>query len=728
MSKKFKIDAKLILQLGRDSIKDHTTALLELVKNSYDADASKVEIEIYGKKGEDYVRVADNGFGMTEDEINDGWLRIGFSEKVVSKLSKKGRRKTGEKGIGRIAADRLGAKIQLITKSEADDVQALEINWDDFEVTGKDLSDIEIKELENRNIRIPQHGKNECLTGTEVLITRRRQPWTKSNIESLYDELSIFTPPFSSNSDFEIELKTDITESVPQKVESAYLKTAEIDIEAAYDGKSDEIIYTIKNKYYPKEEVIEEIKIPTMFSDDDDEREDKSKLKCGPFNLRLMFFPRISSLLSGTDFTLSDLRDFLDKNAGVKIYRDNISVKPYGYQGSQFGEDWLGLAERKGRDPAGVSRESYKVTPNQLVGAVFIGRDKNPDLKDSAAREGLVENDSFDDLKKAILGSVILLESHRVKLMQRVKKKKGKKGKSSKDNVESITEELTEVRDNLTKIRSQVVNLKDSSSLVRSIESVQKAIDQTEQTFEELLEEKRVLSGLATLGISSAVFGHETQNAITTFRDASSNARKSLFKANPNLDIAKSELDKAFKYAKLIAGWGSFALARVNNEKRKRVNKRLKQLIADTIAEIQPAFTASNITVTQDLDSMMAKVFAMDIESIILNLLTNSYNACMHGGATRAIRVHLVRENRGDIKGFKIIVADSGPGIAKEHRDNIWKPLFSTKVGAKGITGGGTGLGLTIVKSITDEQNGFVKYEKDEVLKGAKFSVWLPKE
>ena len=87
MAKKFKIDARLILQLGRDSIKDHSTALIELVKNSFDADASKVEVEIYCKGESKGIRVADNGFGMTGTEIEDNWLRIGFSEKEVVSFS-----------------------------------------------------------------------------------------------------------------------------------------------------------------------------------------------------------------------------------------------------------------------------------------------------------------------------------------------------------------------------------------------------------------------------------------------------------------------------------------------------------------------------------------------------------------------------------------------------------------------------------------------------------------
>lgn len=106
--KSFTVDARTIIHLGRESIKDHTTALIELVKNSYDADANLVEIEIYQKETLDMIRISDDGFGMTEKDIDKSWLRIGFSEKKINKITPHGRRKTGEKGIGRLSTDRLG--------------------------------------------------------------------------------------------------------------------------------------------------------------------------------------------------------------------------------------------------------------------------------------------------------------------------------------------------------------------------------------------------------------------------------------------------------------------------------------------------------------------------------------------------------------------------------------------------------------------------------------------
>lgn len=726
MEKRFKVDARVILHLGRDSIKDHTTALIELIKNSYDADATKVEIGIFTQGENKYIRIADNGFGMTEEEINENWLRIAFSEKKNSKISQKGRRKTGEKGIGRISTDRIGALLTLITKAE-DGVKGIEVNWDDFDVAGREIEDIEIKVIENPSINIPIKGIEKSKSGTEIIITQLRQEWTKSNIDNLYNELSYLTTPFGEIEDFEIDLKTDIQTGLPKKIKSAYYNTAEIEITADYDGDEDKIIYSIKNKFFPNKIDTEIIDINNLYTKLKKENNNKeSKLKCGPFSLKFLFFPRKSSLLEGTDFTLTDLREFLDKNAGVKIYRDNISVKPYGYQNSPIGFDWLGLAERKGADPAGISRTSYKVTPNQLLGGIFISRDNNPDIYDSASREGLLDNEAFNDLKDVVIGSIILLETYRYKLFQKLSRKREKKEKTINQNVNTVVEELSSVKNSLEQLTKKSPD-KKNAELNQTIEKIESVIQSSTSAFEKLLDEKRVLNGLATLGISTAVFGHETESAINTFKDAASNAKNYLKLIPPDIKIATEELEVAHNQAKLIAGWGSFALTRVQYEKRIKRNKRVKQILRNTLHEIKPALDASNIKLIEKYENVYAEVFQMNIESIILNLVTNSYNACLNGKRERIIKIELNSEPQNNIKGYEISVSDSGPGIPKEYKDRIWEALFTTTVGS-GKARGGVGLGLTIVKSIVDSLKGIIVVSADKELKGAKFTIWLPKK
>jgi len=408
MKKHFKIDSRLILNLGRDSIKDKETAIIELVKNSYDADATRVEIDIIYKSEDKFIRIADNGCGMSEEEIDNNWLRIGFSEKRNNKISKNRRRKTGEKGIGRISSDRLGASLFLKTKANNCNPFGLKVDWSMFDREGTDISNIPIEVINKSNIDIPGNGS----TGTEVIIKDLRDKWSRNDILKLSNELSILTPPFTEVSDFSIFLRNDIDRNLNGFIESPFYQKAEIHLSAELDGNI--VQYRIEDRF-SEETKIEEKRIrfeslvqKTNISDVHEE----IKLDIGAVNLDILFYPREARLLADSKLRLTDLREFLNKNAGIKIYRDNIRVKPYGNPDVPEG-DWIGLAERKTRDPAGISRPTWRVAANQVVGGVFIGRDENQSLVDSSSREGLILDTSFKKLKLLVLGCISLLESHR---------------------------------------------------------------------------------------------------------------------------------------------------------------------------------------------------------------------------------------------------------------------------------------------------------------------------
>ncbi|MFD0962556.1 sensor histidine kinase [Pseudofulvibacter geojedonensis] len=736
---RFFVDAKTLIHLGRDSIKDHTTALLELVKNSYDADAKNVEIEIFSKTS-DKIRIADNGFGMTEDELKNNWLRVGFSAKRVSKKSKLGRRKTGEKGIGRISTDRLGSILEIRTKSAKDRLIGLKLNWDDFDVEGKNVSDIKVKMFYPDEINLPPVQGKKSDTGTEIIISGQRQSWSLSNIENLYQELVALTPPFEEVEDFDITLSNDIYTEVTKKIDRSYLKAAEISIEAYYDGKGSEIIYTYWDKYNNKEK-IERIDWQNLLSKSNlSEEYDKSnKLRCGPVNLKLYFFLREAASVKDMDFNLKKLREFLDNNAGIKVYRDKIVVKPYGFPSSQFGYDWLELADRKAQDPAGISRsQSYRVTPNQLVGGVFITRDSNVKLSDSAAREGLVESEAFYDLRNLTLGSINMLESYRTKLVPQIKQSKGK-SKSTKTNADKIIKTLSTIEKDLDEINHDIQNSSDvdldtKDRIQKNVLILSKTTAKVEKTINDLLNWNRTLSGLATIGISSAVFGHETEGSITQFKGSINAAKLTLKRRQPNIENALSEIEKAIKYSNKVAAWGAYALTRVQREKRGKKDINLKRTINNVISELKPAFKAASINITFIGDVMYSYTYQMDIETILINLLTNAYTAATQKAGERNVLVKLTFKDkklnkRKELRGCMISVSDSGHGISEEFKHRVFEPLFSTKVNpTKGSNSVGTGLGLTVVSSIIKELKGEITFDKDPDLKGARFKVWLPIE
>ncbi len=244
--KKFTVDARTILTLGRDSIKDHTTALVELVKNSYDADASNIEIEIMTKASEPYIRVADNGHGMTEKIVDDHWLRIGFSEKTTHTVSQKKRRRTGEKGIGRISADRLGSLLELHTKAKEEGPFGLRINWDDFDVKGRALESVNLNVLDIFTIDIPSnYDGTATISGTELIIRQLRQNWTPNDIEVLDRELSALISPFRGVDNFSIRINTDIIEGYNKIVGEHTNENYVVRLDINHKGADHRVEYTV---------------------------------------------------------------------------------------------------------------------------------------------------------------------------------------------------------------------------------------------------------------------------------------------------------------------------------------------------------------------------------------------------------------------------------------------------------------------------------------------------
>jgi hypothetical protein len=721
--KRFTIDARTILTLGRDSIKDHTTALIELVKNSYDADATQVVIEISCNSPEGFIRIADNGCGMDEGTVDNKWLRIGYSEKRTEKFSALLRRKTGEKGIGRISADRLGSILTLKTKATGKKVVSLLVKWDDFNVEGKDLSTIPIRILESSEIKIP--GKNST-SGTELIIRKLRQSWTRKDIENLCNELSILTPPFKTVKDFEIFLRTDVTSEFNGKIESPFYQTAEIELTADIAGKT--VYYSIRSRSDStrKKKPREKITWEHLLQGTDYSGSFASKSPTfGPTEVKLLFYPRESSILEGTAFRLSDLREFLDRNAGVKIYRDGIRVKPYGNPDDAEG-DWLGLAERKTREPAGIRRSTWRVAANQLVGAVFVGRDSNPNLVDSSSREGLIQGDAFNQLRAFVIGCLRLLETRRHKLFS--EREQGlEKDVSPSEEITELHKELTLLKKDLVEVRTSMPNVssKPFDRTLDQVETVTEKIRDTKKSLDELVSQSRVLRGLATIGIASAVFGHETQSSMSEFISATYTAGTLLSKDPPKLKMAIEEIEKAKKYADQVSAWGAFALTRIQRDKRRRKRIDIAKVISDTVREVNPVFRASNIEIKPHLSIVEGRTFAMDIEAIILNLLTNAYTACQQKGTGRRIRIEMTEKKMKGDRGVEIIVADSGPGIDKKFISRIWDPLFTTKVDKEGKEVG-TGLGLTIVNSIVNDLNGTKRVDSDPDLGGARFRIWLP--
>ena len=183
-------------------------------------------------------------------------------------------------------------------------------------------------------------------------------------------------------------------------------------------------------------------------------------------------------------------------------------------------------------------------------------------MTDSASREGLVENEAFYDLRALALGALALLENRRYQLYQQQK--------SNKTDKPTPTERSEIFKDRIEAVKEDVKNLKVTGAVVEktkefqhAIENLEDFIKESEQTsisFEELLNHNRVLAGLATLGIAAAVFGHETQGAITEFNNAAKLAKDFLEVSPDEVEVILDELRKAIIYGDQVSAWGAFSL------------------------------------------------------------------------------------------------------------------------------------------------------------------------
>ena len=212
---KFKVSTGLKSILGQDLITSDNIAILELLKNSYDAHATRVIITFE----KDSIIIADNGKGMSLNDLQNKWLFVGYSAKSdgtedASYRSKFKRNFAGAKGIGRISCDRLGSEVWLTTKSEdSNTVEVIHVDWNKFEKSLKKEFDKIPIEHESRTEDYIFPGGSTI--GTELRITGFRSEtleWTRDRITDLKKSLEKMINPFSGSEDFCIEIKANAFE------------------------------------------------------------------------------------------------------------------------------------------------------------------------------------------------------------------------------------------------------------------------------------------------------------------------------------------------------------------------------------------------------------------------------------------------------------------------------------------------------------------------------------
>jgi len=361
----FKFRGKIARLLGRESVSDSIIALVELVKNSYDADATDVHMVFENvRAGNGVIKISDNGIGLNLFELDKNWMSVATDDKEKNPLTKRNkRRKIGEKGIGRFATEKLARKVDIVSRPDGETTgYKLSIDWDEYEKDGVYCTTIPNPAWEFKKKR------KDC--GFEIILSGLRDKWDEDKIKVFRKNVSLLIPPVgrSRKDRFEPRISADEFPRYTGKIRSAFLLQA-IFVFSAELEKDGTIRYSFKEKNKKAEK-------------DSDHLRDFS---CGPMNLLLYFFYRDKNKYPNEDVDIKSIRSTLDDFSGVKLYRDNFLVKLQEY-------DWIGLDALRINDPSNYPSN------NQVFGFVKISKETNPGIKDTTTREGIIKNYAYNDM------------------------------------------------------------------------------------------------------------------------------------------------------------------------------------------------------------------------------------------------------------------------------------------------------------------------------------------
>lgn len=689
-SVRFTVDAGHIQRLGVELVGKQDTALSELIKNAYDADATKVELTFrnHGQKGGS-LTIVDDGSGMSDQAIRNSWMRISTAAKVEEPRSTRfDRVRAGKKGIGRFAVQRLGKRLLLESKPlGAEFGFRVTFEWDDAFKAGTDLQEVFNK--------IERFEKEADDSGTRLVITDLRDAWSDAALSRAWRSVMLLQPPFKigaatsvgklTDPGFSVIINgaTDAQQKSRYSIEDTFLKQAIAVIEAGIDDAGN---------------AVARVTSPKLDLSDTESFGDKFTLT-GPISLKVHYFIFDAKLMSG--MSMRDAAEMGRVFGGVRVYRNGFRVLPYG----QSSDDWLQL-------DADVSRRSLLVPANNrnFFGHVELNADENPLFEETSSREGLLENEAYDELRRFARQSIEWA-------VLRIANARQRKQTAGQPNFVSITKKPSEVVRDLKKtLTFKLIERPESvAKAVKAIEKVESALADYEADVEKdkaaSVEYQEMLRILASLGLSISVFGHEIRGAreamqahILALKDAI--AALSDGDQKRQLETKQQDFQSASDRVFDIGGYIDGLMSRT--ESRELISISVKGALGGFAKQFGDYMAKQRVQFEIDVPDPTLRTTLMhksEMDSMLLNLLTNSIKSMRKAEIRdRKVRLDARKEDRHIVLGFE----DNGGGISPEYRHRVFDAFFTTTMAADddGVAGPGTGLGLKIVSDIVESYGG----------------------
>ena len=629
MKVNFSISPRILSHLGEDLIKNESIALFELIKNSYDANATSCEINFdFSNEDLKSLIITDNGDGMDINIIKNIWLVVGtdYKRKELDKFKKtQGQRKKrlplGEKGIGRLSVHKLGNKITLISKSKNNNEVKLSIDWNQLNSAQK-IDDFIIELTENE---IPEEFINS--TGTKIIIEELKTNWDRRQLREVYRNITSLNSPFSDKSDaFNVHVKSNsnVFDGLPnfEEIKNSALYFGHCKISASritdcqYEFKPWDSLSKIEKRSFS----IQDLSI----EDKNIKRKDKSPINLdtsgiGDIEFDIIIFDTDAQIFNYTNIEKTTVKDYLRENGGIRVYRDGVRIYNYGEKDN----DWLGIDLRR------VQRIGGNVSNNIIIGAVKINRNSSNGLIEKTNREGFIENESYFDFLEAVDYALSLfvrqrnIDKHRLATLY-------KKHRS----VEPVLADLNELISVVEK------KIKDKTSKDEILKYLYRINTQYHQV-------KEILIKSANAGLNLGSVIHTLDKLLSQLTGC----------------INRNEKQKAIEISllleKIVRGYSSML-------KKSDIRQHsLSEITSIALDNYEFRFLDHSINVISNykestLNAYLAKAEAI---SVLANLLDNSIywvSYSKNSKENRKISVFLTDQ----IKGYNsIIVSDNGPGF-----------------------------------------------------------------
>ena len=698
-----------ILTIGRDLIQDNYAAVLELVKNAYDADSPDVHIQFaaFPDRSGYSIVISDHGHGMSREDVINKWMVPSTEDKRDREESPNGRTLQGSKGVGRYAASILGTDLLLETVTPEGEKTTVYLKWKAFEAA-KYLDDVEIF-IETRKVSEP--------SGTRLIINEDDKlfaEWDQKRFNKLQFELKKLKLPVStslsnehSDDTFRISLTVkgfyevaDIKEVI-EPYPLFDLFDYKIAGSIGDDGKGTLTYSSQKARNIAEEQIAFDFGECTG---------------CGELDIDIRVYDRdkdaIDSLIARGLKDESDnyvgkdqARQLLNAYNGIGVYRNGFRIRPLG----DAAFDWLQLNARRVQNP------SLRIGSDQAIGYVQIQSDEHSGLIEKSARDGLKENEAFDQLKEITTKVIAELEARRFEYRRKAGLSRSVvKVERELERLFSFHELKQDIRTKLTKSGS------DKTTTDEIIELINQDEESKNKVADEIRQAVAVYQGQATLGKIINVILHEGRKPLNYLKNDIPDLRYWY-----ELFLKTSDSENLEEFMQIADGIGSSAevfvalFGRLDPlAAKKRSSKKpvlLKKSIRDILVIFQKEMKSHNISATiKGPEEFKFFSWPQDIHAIFANLVDNSlYWIREKKGAIRKITIEILTDGDSLIH---IDYRDTGPGIepALIASEVIFEPQFSTKPD-------GTGLGLTIAGEAADRNGLELKAFESE--KGAYFRL-----